>query len=120
MASAITSPISSSPAEIVASAVALSRTPGVAGLDLLAYRFAGEVEPLISAVVAAVDCPVVVAGSIASLERVRTACRLGAWAFTVGSAAFDLRFAGEKNLRGQLSAILDAADQARSGRHEVG
>ncbi len=98
------------PREIVESARALAGREGVSGLDLLAYRFDGEVEPLIASILGAVDCPVVVAGSIASAERVRAVKRLGAWGFTVGSAVFDQTFEGEKSLRGQVSAILDAAN----------
>ena len=50
--------------EIEASARALCAVEGVAGLDLLAYRHAGDVPALIRAVVGAVDKPVIVAGSI--------------------------------------------------------
>jgi hypothetical protein len=107
------------PAEIVDSARSLSEKEGVAGLDLLAYRFAGNVEPLIAAVVKAVDCPVIVAGSIASAERIRAVSRLGAWGFTVGSAVFDNSFAGEKTLRGQISAILAAADESKPDNHKA-
>lgn len=98
------------PADIVKSAVDLASMAGVAGLDLLAYRFAGDVESLVASVVAAVDKPVIVAGSIDSTERIRTVADLGVWGFTVGSAVFDNNFeSGEKNLRGQIRAILDAA-----------
>lgn len=99
------------PEEIVESARALAGRDGVSGLDLLAYRFEGDVEPLIASILAAVDCPVVVAGSIASTERVRAVKRLGAWGFTVGSAVFEGAFEGEKSLRGQISAILAAASE---------
>jgi hypothetical protein len=102
------------PGEIVDSARMLSRKQGVAGLDLLAYRFAGDVEPLIGLVLGAVDCPVVVAGSIASVKRVQIVCRLGVWGFTVGSAIFANSFAGEKGPRGQISTVLAAVDASRS------
>lgn len=98
--------------EIVESAKALGAREGVMGLDLLAYRHAGDVESLIAAVVGAVNKPIAVAGSIASAERIRVVSRLGAWGFTVGSAAFDATFEGDKSLRGQLTAILAAAGEA--------
>ena len=95
---------------IVASAVRLAGTQGVDGLDLLAYRFSGDVEALIAAVVQAVEVPVIAAGSIASQERIRTVAQLGVWGFTVGSAVFANAFkGGEPNLRGQIEAILAAA-----------
>lgn len=103
------STLTGTPAEIVASARALAATDGVAGLDLLAYRFSGDVESLIADVVKSIDAPLIVAGSIASVERVKIVCGLGAWGFTVGGAVFDRSFDGEKTLRGQIQAILDAA-----------
>ena len=93
---------------------------GVAGLDLLAYRFAGDVERLIARVMEGVECPIIVAGSIASAERVRFVCRLGVWGFTVGSAIFANRFSGKKGVRGQISAIMAAADESRSGNPKTG
>lgn len=99
-------------AEIVQSARDLVAREGIAGLDLLAYRFSGDVESLIAAVVGAVGVPVIAAGSIASEERIRIVSGLGVWGFTVGGAVFDKTFAGEKTIRGQISAILAAADAA--------
>lgn len=109
-----------SPEEIVESARRLSRHPGVGGLDLLAYRYSGNVEALIASVLDSVSCPVVVAGSIASAERIEIVCGLGAWGFTVGSAVFDKEFAGEKSLRGQLAAILAAVESTRPSRRQSG
>lgn len=94
---------------ITESARELAQTPGVAGLDLLAYRFAGDVPALISSVVQAVDCPVIAAGSIASTDRISTVSKLGAWGFTVGSAAFEGQFDGGKSLKEQLTTILKAS-----------
>lgn len=106
--------------EITESALRLSQTPGVSGLDLLAYRYLGNVESLIGAVVDAVDCPVVIAGSIASAERIQIVRDLGPWAFTVGSAVFASEFEGEKTLRGQLTAILDATNNKFSAQLATG
>lgn len=103
-----------SPAEIVESAQSLSRKQGVSGLDLLAYRFNGDVEALIANVQQAVACPVVVAGSIASIERVKIVGRLGAWAFTVGSAVFENCFSTESGVRPQIAAIIAAAGDSES------
>ena len=99
------------PAEvIVESAVALAAMDGVSGLDLLAYRYSGDVEALIRAVVDAVSIPIVAAGSIASEERIKTVAELGVWGFTVGSAVFENAFqTDKKTVREQLCAILAAA-----------
>ena len=92
--------------EIAASARSLSKTEGVYGLDLLAYRFAGDVPALVAQVLAAVDVPVIAAGSVDSIERIETLARLGVWGFTIGSAIFEQRF-GE-TLAGQVQTVLDA------------
>jgi hypothetical protein len=81
--------------DIVDDAVRLAGLPGVHGLDLLAYRFAGDVEDLTRRVVKAVKVPVIAAGSIDCAERVQAMRRAGAWAFTVGSAVFDGSFLSE-------------------------
>lgn len=65
---------------------------GVDGIDLLAYRYVGDVPALMRAVTSAVDVPVVMAGSIDSHERLDQVCQSGAWAFTIGSAFFEHRF----------------------------
>ena len=81
--------------EIVDDAVRLAALPGVHGLDLLAYRFAGDVEQLTRRVVRAVNVPVIAAGSIDHAERVQAMRQAGVWGFTVGSAVFDGTFLAE-------------------------
>ena len=81
--------------DIVDDAVRLAALPGVHGLDLLAYRYAGDVEELTRRVVKAVSVPVIAAGSIDSAARVQAMRQAGAWAFTVGSAVFDGSFLDE-------------------------
>jgi hypothetical protein len=75
--------------EIVEDARELCAMQGVHGLDLLAYRFAGDVPELGRQVVKAVSKPVIAAGSIDRAERVQAMRSAGMWAFTVGSALFD-------------------------------
>ena len=92
--------------EIVESAKALAAMDGVHGVDLLAYRFSGDVEDLISRVCAAVAKPVVVAGSIDRAERIQAVASAGAWGFTVGTAALDGAFDPQRTALGrQLAAI---------------
>lgn len=98
-------------AEIAASARALAARPDVAGLDLLAYRGSGAIEPMTAAVCAAAfGKPVIAAGSIDRAERVAAMARAGCAGFTVGTAALDGAFRdAPADLPGQLRAILDAA-----------
>ncbi|WP_353843522.1 4-hydroxythreonine-4-phosphate dehydrogenase [Mesorhizobium sp.] len=95
-----------SQAEIVKSAVALASHPGVAGLDLLAYRSAGNVPSLIDAVCRAVPKPVIVAGSVDRPDQINNIRNSGAAGFTVGTSALDGRFPAEgPALEFQLQAI---------------
>ena len=94
-------------AEIVASATCLAALEGVHGLDLLAYRFDGDVEALVEGVAEAVNVPVIAAGSVDSLARVQALARRGVWGFTVGSAVFEERFG--RGTRTQIETLLDSA-----------
>lgn len=105
-------------ADIVASAQRMAALPGVHGLDLLAYRFAGDVPALIQRVCAAVDKPVVVAGSIDRADRIEAAVAGRAAGLTVGTAALDGVFpATAPGLTAQLrciEALLEAAGREQN------
>ncbi|MBA2673192.1 4-hydroxythreonine-4-phosphate dehydrogenase [Ramlibacter sp.] len=94
--------------EIIEDARALAAIPGVHGLDLLAYRFAGDVPALARAVVRAVPVPVIAAGSIDSAMRIGAMQAAGVWGFTVGSALFDGLFPAD-TFGAQIASILDVA-----------
>jgi hypothetical protein len=111
--------------DIAASARELTAMNGVAGLDLLAYRYDGDVEALVAAVVDAASgpassseavghaCPVIAAGSVDSLERIRTLAGLGVWGFTIGGAVFDGALPGGRGVRDQVVTALRAASTTR-------
>jgi hypothetical protein len=87
---------------------------GVDGINLLAYRYDGDVDALVEAVVGAVSLPVVAAGSVDSGERIRALAGRGVWGFTVGTAALDGKFVPQGALTDQLGYILDAAGAVRT------
>ncbi|GAN91209.1 hypothetical protein Gbfr_027_033 [Gluconobacter frateurii M-2] len=92
--------------EIIRSAVDLASRPGVHGLDLLAYRFEGNVPDLIRRVCAAVqNKPVIVAGSLDRAERIRATASAGAAGFTVGTALLDGAFPASPDLAQQIGYI---------------
>lgn len=96
-------------AEVVESARQRAALDGVHGLDLLAYRFRGDVPSLMQAVCSAVSKPVIVAGSIDRPGRITAAVRAGARAFTVGTAALDGAFPARSGaLAHQIEAIQEA------------
>lgn len=93
--------------EVAAHAARLTGHEGVHGVDLLAYRHRGvSPEALASAVVAAADGPVIVAGSIDSEDRIRAMAEAGAWAFTIGGAVFEGRLPGGPSLPAQVEWAL--------------
>jgi 4-hydroxythreonine-4-phosphate dehydrogenase len=96
---------------IVESACRLAAMEGVHGLDLLAYRFRGDIPDLIGRVCRAVATkPVVVAGSIDRPERIAAVIQAGAAGFTVGTAALDGAFPGRStHLTDQLAFIVEQA-----------
>ncbi|MGR3320479.1 MAG: hypothetical protein ACU0DK_00940 [Pseudooceanicola sp.] len=106
------------PAEdIVASAARLAALEGVDGLDLLAWRFRGDVEALIARVAGVTNKPVVVAGSVTSPAQIAALRAAGAWGFTIGTAALDGVFPAQgAGLPGQLAAIMAAEDAAFAAR----
>lgn len=99
--------------DILASAARLAALDGVHGLDLLAWRFAGDVPALIRAVCAVTPKPVIVAGSVDGPDRIAELAGCGAAGFTVGTAALDGVFpARAPGLAGQLASIRQASDIA--------
>ncbi|MCB1341213.1 MAG: methylglyoxal synthase [Pseudooceanicola sp.] len=100
---------------IADSARRLADLEWVHGLDLLAYRFDGDVPGLMAAVCGAVKKPVIMAGSIDSAERVEAAARAGATGFTVGTAALAGAFPAEGDgFAAQVRAILAITERARA------
>lgn len=104
--------------EICASARSLTARPGVDGLDLLAYRWQGDVPSLVRAVVESASGPIVAAGSVDSAERIEALARAGAWAFTIGGAIFDRRLPAGDSIREQVECAL-AMSAAAAGREVV-
>jgi hypothetical protein len=100
--------------EIAEDAKALSATPGVHGLDLLAYRHASE-DPitLVRAVVEAASGPVIVAGSVASLSQIRAIEAAGAWGFTIGGAIFEGQLPGGTDIATQVRSVLASCTPAQ-------
>lgn len=97
---------------IASSSADLTARPGVHGLDLLAYRWAGDVPALVRAVVDAADGPVIAAGSVDSRDRISALAEAGAWAFTIGGAIFERRLPAGSSIREQVECALALAEQA--------
>jgi hypothetical protein len=79
---------------------------GADGINLLAYRYDGDVRELIQKVMAAVQVPLIVAGNVDSVERIRELKELGVWAFTIGGAIMEKKFAATADEPDQIKAVL--------------
>jgi hypothetical protein len=96
--------------EIAADTARLTSTPGIDGVDLLAYRHAtANIQALVEAVVASSEGPVIAAGSVVDFDQVRMLAAAGVWGFTIGSAIFENKLPGGPGVAGQVRAVLDAS-----------
>lgn len=104
--------LSGTPQEIGEDARRLTETPGIGGLDLLAYRHAGDPSAVMAAVVRQAKLPVVIAGNIDREERIAAVAASGAWGFTVGSAIFAGAFVAGASHQTQVDHILRMAERS--------
>ena len=82
---------------------------GVDGINLLAYRYDGDVNALVEAVGEATSLPVIAAGSVDSPARIQALAERDVWGFTIGTAALDGVLVPGAPLSDQLACALDAA-----------
>jgi hypothetical protein len=80
---------------------------GVDGIDLLAFRYDNDPYALLRYVVSETKLPVIVAGSIDSVEKIRELKSIGVWGFTVGTAMIDREFSAG-SIGEQVDIILKA------------
>jgi hypothetical protein len=93
----------------------LTTTPGIDGVDLLAYRHAtADIGALTSAVVAAAEGPVIAAGSVVDFDQIELLAKAGAWGFTIGSAIFEGKLPGAPDVAAQVSSVLEASAESGS------
>jgi hypothetical protein len=80
---------------------------GVHGINLLLYRYTGDVDLLLERIVKDLKIPLIVAGNVDSFEKIDKLKRKNVWAFTVGGAILERKFAPGKSLREQVTTILN-------------
>jgi 2-keto-3-deoxy-6-phosphogluconate aldolase len=100
--------------EIAEHAAKLVKIPEVGGVDLLAYRHQ-TIDPvaLTAATVKAIaPKPLIAAGSVVTEKQIKDLAGAGAWGFTIGSAIFDAKLPGEKDVPSQVRTALRFAAQA--------
>lgn len=103
--------LSGTPEEMIAQGKALA-AKGVIGFDLLAYRYAdGDPKELAMRFVKEMPVPVVIAGSIDSVERLEAVRDIGADGFTMGSALFAKKFVKDGTFRDNLVRVLELMEE---------
>ncbi|MGX8702582.1 hypothetical protein [Caproiciproducens sp.] len=81
---------------------------GVYGVDLLGYRYVdGDPEKLSAQFIENSPLPTVLAGSIASIDRLRKVQEMNPWLFTMGSALFKADFVPGGSVRQNLSKVVE-------------
>ena len=102
--------LTGTPQEILADAKRLEEA-GVHGLDHVAYRYVdGDPVELANQLVANASKPVIIAGSIASEERIAIMREINPFAFTMGGALFDKRFVADGDFRANLARVVEIMD----------
>lgn len=80
---------------------------GIHGINLLLYRYTGNVNLLLDRAIDTLKIPLIVAGSIDNFEKIGQMKRKNVWAFTIGGAILEKKFAPEKNIEEQVTAVLN-------------
>lgn len=84
---------------------------GVHGLDLVAYRYVdGDPVLLAQRLVERATSEVIIAGSIASEERIQVMNTINPFAFTMGGALFEERFVPGGDFRANLERVVEIMD----------
>lgn len=81
---------------------------GVFGTDLLGYRYVdGDPNVLSAEYIKHAKNPVILAGSIASDERMKLVKEMNPWAFTMGSALFNKSFIKDGSFRDNIEHVVN-------------
>ena len=80
---------------------------GIHGINLLLYRYTGNVNLLLDRAIETLKIPLIVAGSIDDFEKIGQMKRKNVWAFTIGGAVLEKKFAPQKNIKEQVTAVLN-------------
>ncbi len=92
--------------DIVASAKLLQEKD-VDGIDILAYRFTGDVKLLLSKYFKEVSIPTIITGSIDTFEKIDYIKSINPWGFTMGSALFNQKFVQGANVHENLQSVYN-------------
>ena len=80
---------------------------GVDGINLLLYRYTGDINLLLERIVETLSIHMIVAGSIDNFEKIDQLKRKGVFAFTIGGAILEKKFAPRTSIKEQITAVLN-------------
>jgi hypothetical protein len=80
---------------------------GVEGINLLLYRYTGNVNQLFDDVTEKLHIPIIYAGSVDGYSRIKQLTSRNVFAFTIGSAILEYKFSPEKSIRHQIESVLE-------------
>lgn len=79
---------------------------GVNGINLLLYRYTGNQKTLLNKAVKELKVPLIVAGNVTTFNQIEELKKNNIWAFTIGGAIFEKKFAEKGNIQEQIMAVL--------------
>ena len=80
---------------------------GVDGINSLLYRYRGNINLLLERILETLSINIIVAGSIDSFEKIDHLERQGVFAFKIGGAILEKKFALGKSFKEQIEAVLN-------------
>jgi len=78
---------------------------GINGINLLLYRYTEDQKKLLSAI-KELKKPLIVAGNVANFEQIMELKQNNIWAFTIGGAVLEKKFASAGSTKEQIQAVL--------------
>jgi hypothetical protein len=80
---------------------------GINGINLLLYRYTQDQTKLLAAT-KELKVPLIVAGNVANFEQIEELKQNKIWAFTIGGAVLEKKFAENGTTKEQIQAVLEA------------
>jgi len=79
---------------------------GAQGINLLLYRYNGDVNCLLNKAVQKFKSNLIVAGNVDNFEKIKRLKRENVWAFTIGGAILERKLVPGKTIKEQVIAVL--------------
>ena len=79
---------------------------GANGVNLLLYRYSDDQKRLLTTAAKEIRIPLLVAGNVVNLEQIKELRANKVWAFTIGGAVLEKKFAANGSTKEQIQAVL--------------